>query len=322
MQRSKVTNIPHVVFTDHWIRARPQADSTESRVVEESRRHSADGSRIKMVSFWTRDASKREQSRSAAIAQIRYFDLHPADRSILDLKAAVQTLQRITKSNSTDVEAWFVLGVAQFHLSNMKAAAENYRRAAECPGGCEKAYAHAGEAYEGIGMFEQAKEMYEKSISQWPEFLAPYDRLAALHMREGRFPEAIELLRHELELNPQRAATWNQLGMTSYMHDQDFEKARAAIRKSLELNPDLLQAYVALGFMCSREGRRDEALEAYDAALRISPDHLESLLGAASLHEEAGNLARASELLSHAAQTAPTHPEVMQRLRRRTVRQR
>lgn len=322
MQRSKVTNIPHVVFTDHWIRTRPQTTPPSAAAGEEKIASDESDRRVKLVSFWPRDGSERERSRSWAIAQIRYFDMHPQNRSVPDLRQAVGVLQRMAKAHSNDTELWFVLGVAQFHLDNMKAAAQNYQRAAECPEGCEKAFAYAGEAYESVGMFEQAKEMYHKSLTQWPEFLPPYQRLAGLHSREGQFSSAIDVLLKELEFNPDRAAAWNQLGMTYYMHDQDFEQARDAIRKALDLNPDLLQAYVALGFMCSQEGRREEGIQAYEAALRISPQHIESLLGAATLCEQVGNLARATELLERAVKVAPGQPELVERLRRMRSRSR
>ena len=320
MQRSKVSNIPHVVFTDHWIRARPQPAPVTDAELGEAIASGSDDGRVNLASFWPREKRESGLSRPWAIAQIRYFDMHPQNRSMADLRQAVDVLQRLTKPSANDPEVWFVLGVAQFHLENMKAAGQYYQRAAESPGGYEKAYAHAGEAYESVAMFEQAKEMYRRSVDQWPDFQVPYERLAALYMREGQFAQGIELLRQELDLNPSRAGAWHQLGMNYYLHDQDFEKARDAIRKSLELNPDLLHAYVALGFICSREGRHEEGIEAYEAALRISPQHMESLLGAATLNEQAGDFTRAAELVERAMKTAPGQPELIDRLRRLRAR--
>lgn len=311
MPRAKVADIAHVVFTDHWIR-KPQVTlpprTTDSVTPVE---HDSP----KLVGYWPREDSRTQSQRSWAIAQIRYFDQHPGDRSIGTLRKAAEILRGTSKQDPQDYETWFVLGVAQFHLGDMLTAARNYERAAESVD-LEKALAFSGDAYEAVGLFDVAKRMYQQSIRQWPDYLPAYRRLAALHMREDQVENSVQLLGEVLARNPYDATALIQLGMCYYISDQNLSRAVETIGKSLAINPDAIDAHTSLAFMYVREGHRTDAIAAYNQALRINPRRLDLLMEAAELHEKEGNLIQACELFERALHEAPTLPGVRERIRR------
>jgi tetratricopeptide (TPR) repeat protein len=73
---------------------------------------------------------------------------------------------------------------------------------------------------------------------------------------------------------------------------------------------------VALAKLAEQEGRREEALAAYQSALVLEPRQLTSLYRGGVLLLELGRPEQAQELLSRAAERAPNNRLVQLRLER------
>jgi Tfp pilus assembly protein PilF len=171
-----------------------------------------------------------------------------------------------------------------------------------------------------------------------PESDAILEALAAVYMRQTRYPEARHCLDRWVEHAPDsvRALAWrgwvyNQLerrdeALADYEHllslhpDQSTVRLRMAeilveslkypeARPHLEqlhaeqpTNPDIL---VLLGRCRVAEARTDEARALYEKALEVNPDHVEALLRRGQLELDERHYAEAERWLRQALQRAP-----------------
>ena len=98
----------------------------------------------------------------------------------------------------------------------------------------------------------------------------------------------------------------NDLGV-AYQARGDVELAIREYRRALAQDPDFIRAWTNLGNANLELGRTDEAIAAYEQALRIAPADPEVLnnLGWA-LHDQPQSLARAEALIRRALAQNPT----------------
>ena len=90
----------------------------------------------------------------------------------------------------------------------------------------------------------------------------------------GKFEEAVELFRRAIELDPNRADAYDNLGNALAKMGKN-EEAIEAYRRSLELYPDEAIAaspYNNLGLILESMGQREKATEAYCYAINLKPN--------------------------------------------------
>lgn len=90
----------------------------------------------------------------------------------------------------------------------------------------------------------------------------------------GKFEEAVELFRRAIELDPNRADAYDNLGNALAKMGKN-EEAIEAYRRSIELYPDEAIAaspYDNLGLVLESMGQREKATEAYCYAISLAPN--------------------------------------------------
>jgi len=91
----------------------------------------------------------------------------------------------------------------------------------------------------------------------------------------GKSDDAIELIRHALNMAPERADFHNNLGT---IHEQrgDLNLAALALEEAIRIAPDYAIAHNNLGEVMKDYGRVRDAVTAYRAALRLAPDFVQA----------------------------------------------
>jgi tetratricopeptide (TPR) repeat protein len=141
------------------------------------------------------------------------------------------------------------LALAYFELKKFSEALNLFDRAIEMNPNFAEAYYNMGNIYREAKEYDKAKVNYEKSLSINTNLYQCYHNRARLKIEDGcRYFEAIEDLKHSLNLNPRYLTAHSLLAIT-YLDILDFDKSIYHFEKSIENIPIaelqiLLQLYL------------------------------------------------------------------------------
>ena len=112
---------------------------------------------------------------------------------------------------------------------------------------------------ERSGKAHEARIVYERLITRYPDRYEPFHRLGVIADRGRRFGEAQALFDEAIRRNPTNPDLHNDLGYCLYLQGQ-FDQAEAAVTHALRLNPANPRYYNNLGMIYGHQRRYEEAL--------------------------------------------------------------
>jgi tetratricopeptide (TPR) repeat protein len=92
----------------------------------------------------------------------------------------------------------------------------------------------------------------------------------------GRHNEALRASRQAARLRPEWAATFVNIGASSYALGQ-YKEAVDAYRQAIRLDDDNAEIQYSLGLTFGKMNRADEEILAYRRAIALKPDHVNSI---------------------------------------------
>ena len=110
-----------------------------------------------------------------------------------------------------------------------------------------------------------------------------------LELEEGGAPmaEAIAAYRTALELNPEAAGAWVNLGTLSYRQG-GLEEAETCYRQALRISPNYALAHFNLGNICEELDRLKEAVDHYQIAINLQSTYADAHYNLALVFERQG----------------------------------
>jgi uncharacterized protein (TIGR02466 family) len=121
------------------------------------------------------------------------------------------------------------------------------------------------------GRFEAAEQLAKALTEQYPRHQFSWKVLAAVLKQSGRKVEALRANQKAVELDPQDAEAYYNMGNTLQELDR-LEEARASYGQAINLNPDYAKAYSDLGNTLKKLGRLEEAEASYKRATALNPN--------------------------------------------------
>jgi tetratricopeptide (TPR) repeat protein len=106
------------------------------------------------------------------------------------------------------------------------------------------------------------------------------------------------------------AVAWFEKGCELDAESESWSKAIEAYERALELDPDYADAYCNLGAVRYNQGKRAEARRAFEACLARAADHVEANFNIANVLEEDGNDAAALAHYRRALTADPLYPDL------------
>jgi tetratricopeptide (TPR) repeat protein len=204
-------------------------------------------------------------------------------------------------------------------------------------------YLNLADALRNDGKLELARAQYEEALRRKPDALPLLQKLALCWSSLKQYAQATEVLKRAVEIAPNDATAWVQLGL-SYVDRGRKDDAVAAFQKAIALDPELPEAYNSLGgvwfetrdaaraepvlreairltpnyaeaqnnlgSLLSASGRFDEARYHYEAALRIKPDYAFARFDFAIALARAGHLDAAQSQAEAVLSANPNYAEV------------
>lgn len=139
----------------------------------------------------------------------------------------------------------------------------------------ERAFFNYGLELLKAGQYEEAERKLRKSIAMNPLPRFGYLALKELYLRQGRFDDAIALLRYALDYVDDRGLLYNELAML-YGKKGDYAAAVAAMQRAVAADPGNATAYLNLAQMALLAGDRDLAWNSLRRTLELRPDDAEA----------------------------------------------
>lgn len=156
---------------------------------------------------------------------------------------------------------------------------------------------------------DEAIRRLRRTVEIAPDRAVAYNDLGAALRIAGRLPEAAAALETAVAIEPRYADGWNNLGVVRRAMGE-LPAARDALRRASELKPDFAPTFNALGVVLKGLGEAEAALIAFSRACAIKSDYPEALTnyGLALLEQQRPEDALAP--LRRAAELAPAMAEV------------
>jgi tetratricopeptide (TPR) repeat protein len=149
--------------------------------------------------------------------------------------------------------------------------------------------------------------LWEDAVAKGPQMYRSCANLGLAYKHAGRDQEALRQLRLALELKPDYADAWVEVG--NLLNDQGDAQAAEAYAQALRYNPALEGAHYNLGNLAQGRGEWQAAVDYYQQALRLNPGFAEAHNNLGQAYEALG---RAEEALAEYRRALDLNPELAQ----------
>jgi len=193
--------------------------------------------------------------------QIRFRDLKKYFDQVYDLELEL-------KDRPTDPQILFRIAELHYKYQNLSAAIEQYQKILIPNPQSKPAWDQLGRIYMQTGDFESAIKAFESLIGLNPEPLEAYLRLSWIYTQQQRFDLAKQLLQKAIQLSPDLTLAYHGLAEV-HLAEGDAAQALATYERIVELGdrgPDIL---IMLGQLRSENGRTNQALTAFQEAIKL-----------------------------------------------------
>lgn len=132
----------------------------------------------------------------------------------------------------------------------------------------------AGRRLHQTGDVHQAEQVYQHVLQDDPHNVEALGLLAIICQDQGRFEEAIRLLKQAVESAPERADVQNNLGIALSTAARPHE-ALTCFQQAIRLRPDYAEAHNNLGSVFRQMGNVVDAVTSFREAVRHKPTFAE-----------------------------------------------
>ncbi len=313
MSQGGTSDVPHVRFTDHWIRRLlpPPLDPSRGRPAFD------DPTPLELVEATALGlrASTPPPPASLAAAYLHFWEtMHRVPAYITRV---VTEGERARSQGLLHADGRMALARARLERGEVDEAQELLVQAVkEAPP--EDPWPHlllGALLLERRDAPDQALPFLQTAVSRQPRFVEARTKLAEALVDLGRHSEAESQLEALVEADPnQHPRAWFNLAVLRGMRG-DEDAARDAFRRAGELDPDLVQAHLQYGGLELDRGALEAADAAFQRALAAAPD-LPAVHGSLALLALARNQdAQARRHLARLLELDPGNPQALELLR-------
>ncbi len=302
LQVGGTSDIPHVSFTDHWIRRELPPARTPGLIEREEQQtepftlvNLLDGEAEKtpaeaeveaaLATFHLYETQHRLPAylpevvrglRSGLVAGVDGSDVRVAlGRALMELDslgAAERVLGEAVGAYPDDVWAAYWVGVTRNRQGRPEAALEPLRRAVEMQPLLVEARIAFAEALDATGQTDAAIAQLEAAIgTDSLHHPAAWNNLGFIHLQAGRTDEAVSALAGAVRLDPLFAEARVNLGSV-YLLKERIDEAIEQLEVATEARPDYAPAYGNLGVAYTQLGRTADARRMFERLLVLNPN--------------------------------------------------
>ncbi len=318
MSRGGTSDVPHVRFTDHWIRRDPgpPLDPSEGRPAFES------PDPIRLVALQeagrsahimaARSTSTPLDALETAAAYMAFYEtMHRVPTYV---RTVVDFARRGLAEGADHVEARIALGRALADIGSTAEAEQVFLDATEAYPDDPWAHFWLGSLREEQGRADAIPPL-RRAIEIQPYLIEAQVKLGDALFSAGRAAEALAQLERVVSLDPVHAPrSWYNIAVL-LVSEGDAAGAARALEQAVRGDPDLVDAHVLLGSIRMEEGRLDEAELRFRAAIAADEESVAGYGSLALLHLRRGDTPAARAALERALGIDPGNEDVLGLLR-------
>jgi Tfp pilus assembly protein PilF len=314
MQKGGTSNVPHVTFTDHWIRRDPEPRDSSSHVSDLIGAEPLDLVPLRrMVALdGSNPPSGNRANVEATVAYFRFYErMHRHPEYI---HRAIDHGRR-SRFPAARADGPIALARALSEADSGRAAAEVMRTAVQST---DDAWAHywRGAMAEAQGQVSTAIQAYRTALRRQPKMLEAQVQLAGALFRAGRLEPARTRLRAIVDTNPVYSARpWFNLGVIRLRSDETGA-ARTAFREAVRVDPDLVQGHMQLGRLASEDGRSEAAVGHFRRAIAADSSHAEAYGSLGIVYLRTNRPVRARQMFERVLELDPDNEAARRILRK------
>ena len=269
MQVGGTSDIPHVSFTDHWIRRELPPSRPAGLIDREEQRDDP----FVLVNI-LEDAEPMPPGEADLETALAYFHLYETKHSIpAYLPDIVARIRRGFAAGADRVDARIALGRSLMLMDSLAAAERILGEAAQVYPGDAWAHYWFGVARNERGNPQAALAPLRRSVEIQPLFVEARIELAEALSALGQTDAAVDQLEAAVAADSlHHPAAWNNLGFI-HLQAGRADAAEAALARAVALDPDFVEARVNLGSVYLVAGESARAAEQFEGALRARPDY-------------------------------------------------
>lgn len=150
--------------------------------------------------------------------------------------AALPYYQRAIEIDPRFAMAYEAVGAFYFDLNELERANEYLRKAFELrehSSSRERLHIAAFYYASVTGELDKAAQIYQQEIADYPRELGGYFNLGIVYDQQGEYRDALEVHRHNLQLDPEDVSTYETVG-SDLLALQRFEEARKHFQQALD----------------------------------------------------------------------------------------
>jgi len=261
MLQRGTADIPHVNFTDHWIRKIPAPI-----VVNEDAMSKPQVNAIRLRDFYG-DRSGND-SGNPGIAYVLYYETGPKNPEYL--YRALEIMNKAKQNDSYNIEIDYYIGSAYLALDKWIDAENTLKGYVARFPEQTKGHLKLAQTYEKEGKFQSAINEYLAINSLAPDNPAPFDYLGNAYAQTNKPGDAIAAYFKSINLYPIDPAVYNNLG-NFFFKNKNLDSSIVYYQQALHYNPLLTLAVFNLGNIYLTMNKIDEAEKCFIRVLKLEP---------------------------------------------------
>lgn len=186
-------------------------------------------------------------------------------------KASMGTIDRILQIDPQNEEAYFMFGMNFKETGDTARAVNSFQQAVELEPELIDAWINLGKLQAALGN-SIAAQYFDSALEIAPDHIMALHAKAEFLTDRDELPEAIELYRRINRIDPQYDEAFYNAGLL-YMELDSIEQAYRHFDLAIKTYPAHVRAYFYRGLAAEWMGRKQQARDDYQQALRLAPDY-------------------------------------------------
>jgi arylsulfatase A-like enzyme/predicted Zn-dependent protease len=220
---------------------------------------------------------------------------------------AIKIINGIIASDPEINDAYFALGNIYFKEGRFKEAIASFEQSLERKPDDTFTVINIANSYQRLGKPEEAERFVIDYLKRGFSDSQLYHLLGTLTFVQKKYDEAIKYYSECISLNADSAASHNALAAI-YLVKEDLAQAENHVNAALAINPQLTNLQYNRAQLLEKQGKIQEAMEAYRLELEHSPKHFKACYNLSRLYRILGQEEEERKYLNRTIEINPDFP--------------